>query len=187
MLLSGRMNDAAASQAALARWLAQGATSLTHPLLRHALEACFHPIGIEADWLEAEPFGAEEWAMGECWLRGARWNPGRIRPGHPAAADLAPWAGTPRAARVDAAGLLYFAAGPQPHSPILDAESTWRAVRHSVRASHRAAAFIHAGAGLLLAGDPLVERYAAGDDTGFAAEVWRRLGNVAAEAEARPG
>jgi hypothetical protein len=173
------------AQAALARWLAQGCTSLTHPLLRAALETCFHPVGIEADWLEAEPFGAEESAIGTCWLRGARWNPGRLRPGSPAAADLAPWAGV--AAGVDAAGLLELAGLAPPGAAGDDPDLTWRAVRHSVRAAHRAAAFIHAAAGLLLAGDSLAARYAAGDDTGFANEVWRRLESPESGAEAGSG
>jgi hypothetical protein len=173
------------TQAALARWLAHGCTSVTHPLLRAALENCFHPVGIEADWLEAEPFGAEESAIGTCWLRGARWNPGRLRPGSPAAADLAPWAGV--AAVVDAAGLLDFAGLAPPGTAGDDPDLTWTAVRHSVRAAHRAAAFIHAAAGLLLAGDPLAARYAAGDDTGFANEVWRRLEIPASGAEAGIG
>jgi hypothetical protein len=171
------------TQAALARWLAQGCTSLTHPLLRAALENCFHPVGIEADWLEAEPFGSEESALGTCWLRGARWNPGRVRPGSPAAADLAPWAAA--GAAVDAAGLLHLAASAGGAGR--DPDLTWRAVRHSVRAAHRAAAFIHAAAGLLLAGDPLAGRYAAGDDRGFANEVWRRLEMPASGAEADTG
>jgi hypothetical protein len=140
-------------------------------------------VGIEADWLEAEPFGPEESALGTCWLRGARWNPARLRPGSPAAADLAPWAAV--SAAVDAAGLLHFAAAAGAADG--DPHRSWKAVRHSVRAAHRAAAFIHAAAGLLLAGDPLAGRYAAGDDSGFANEVWRRLEIAAPGAEAETG
>ena len=54
-MLQWRMDEPSFSELAIARWLAQGVTSLTHPLLRSALETCFHPLGIEADWLEAQP------------------------------------------------------------------------------------------------------------------------------------
>jgi hypothetical protein len=178
------MTEPAGSHAALARWLASGVTSISHPLLREALERCFHPIGIEADWLEAEPFGGAE-AIRCCWLRRPRWNPARIPPAHPATADLAPWASDPAAVHVDCAGFLHL---PSPRGGAdLDPAASWRAVRHSVGAGERAAAFIRAAAGLVLAGSPLAAGYASGDDAGFAAAVWRCLENPATAPAAHGG
>jgi len=181
------MDESPNLEFAVARWLAHGVTSLTHPILRHVLETCFHPLGIEADWLESEPFGAPENACGCCWLRRPRWNPRRLDPRHPAAADLSAWAADAAAITVDAAGIIVIAAGPAAQMPEGMPDPTWLAIRHSVRAAQRAGSFIQAAAGLLLAGDPLARCYAAGEDARFSAEIWRRLENAAPAAPVRCG
>jgi hypothetical protein len=172
------MEGSPSPEPALARWLAHGVTSLTHPLLRHALETCFHPLGIEADWLESEPFSAGDNPVGVCWLRRPRWNPARLDPALAARVDLSPWAAEAAAITVDAAGIFKISTAAA-DSLAGDPDHTWRAIRHSVRAAQRATDFIHAAAALILAGDPLALRYAAGDDAGFSAEIWRRFENAA--------
>ena len=74
---------------AIARWFAHGVTSLTHPVLDYALETFLGPLGVEADWIEAEPFSALESGHGGWWLRNPRWNAARLDRLHPAAADFA--------------------------------------------------------------------------------------------------
>jgi hypothetical protein len=173
-----------AAEAAVARWLAGGATSLTHPVLNRVLADCYHPLGIEALWLEAEPFSALEAGGGEGWLRGALWSSARMDPAHPAARDLAPWIS--RAAEISATadGLIRLPpAGPGDPDP-------WLAIRHSVFARSRASAFLCAAAGSLLFDAEAAVIYRDGNDAAFVEIIWARLGlaktdrNTAASAKA---
>jgi hypothetical protein len=177
---------------ALARWLAQGVSSRTHPVLRWALRAHFHPLGIDAEALEAEPFSALESGLGEWWLHRPRWDAGRVDRGHPAAQDFGPLLDAPACytVAVDRRGLLLI--GLNSEAPVDSAarafgegdESGWRLARHAVRAAHDAEAFIYGAAGLILAGDPAVAIYAAGDDAAFCRAVGAKLLNGAGEAMA---
>jgi hypothetical protein len=158
-------------ETAIARWLSLGVTSRTHPVLRNAYQIFFEPLGIEASWLEAEPFSALESGSGEWWLREARWNPARLAKGHPAAGDFEFLLADPGRFRVDAEpqGLL---------SIFPSCDQAWTAVRHSLRAGQDAGAFIHLAAGLILLGDPAARLFAAGDDDAFCASVQARLAKV---------
>ena len=168
---------------AIARWFAGGLTSRTHRVLRFALETYLFPIGIEADWLEAEPFSALESGSGGWWLRGARWNPARLDPACPAKADLALLIEHPScfSVAVESQGILSLgpsnAAGSVPAAAgyFQGADATWRVIRHTVRASQLAETFIYAAAGLLLASDSAATLYANGDDDSFCAAVEGRL------------
>ena len=157
---------------AVARWISSGITSLTHPVLVRIQAECFGAIGIEADWFEAEPFSGVEAGMPDGWLRAPRWNPQRVDPRHPGAADLARWANRAGEITVTADGILRLPAdGP--------AEAdTWLAVRHSVAARGRAGAFLCAAAGSLLF-DPITAAiYLAGNDDAFVQRIWARLGSA---------
>ena len=168
---------------ALARWLAHGVTSLTHPVLDFALRSHLHPVGVEAAWLEAEPFSVLESGQGEWWLARPSWNPSRVDPSSPAAADFGLLLVNPGhfSVGVDPRGVILpslSAAGagdPASRRFLESGEDAWRAVRHTVRASHGAEAFIHASAALILAGDPLCAAYAAGRDGEFCRAVLGRL------------
>ncbi|MGH7995637.1 MAG: hypothetical protein ACREFX_04720 [Opitutaceae bacterium] len=152
---------------AIARWLAGGVRSTTHPLLNHALRRYFSPLGIDADWLEAEPFGALECGSAECWLRNPRWNPEKVDPARPDAAPLRARALQAAETRVDPGGILHF----PPHAD----NDPWPAVRLSVNAASSAAHFIHAAAALLFVDERAAALYAAGDDTAFIALVHGHL------------
>jgi hypothetical protein len=168
---------------ALARWLAHGLTSLTHPVLDFALRSHLNPVGVEAAWLEAEPFSVLESGQGEWWLTRPAWNPSRIDRSSPAAADFGPLLGNPAhfSVRVDSRGVILpsltaTGAGDPASRRFLEfGEEAWRAVRHTVRASHDAEAFIHASAAFILAGDPLSAAYASGEDGEFCRAVRGRL------------
>jgi hypothetical protein len=168
---------------ALARWLAQGVSSRTHPVLRWALRTHFHPLGIDAEALEAEPFSALESGFGGWWLRRPRWDAGLVDRGHPAAQDFGPML-DPAAGftvAVDRHGLLSIGLNPQ--TPTGSAarvffqsdESDWRVARHAVRAAHDTEAFIYAAAGLLLAGDLAAAIYVGGNDAAFCRAVGAKL------------
>jgi hypothetical protein len=167
----------------LARWLAHGVTSLTHPVLDFALRFHLHPVGVEAAWLEAEPFSVLESGQGEWWLTRPSWNPSLLDRSSPAAADFGPLLGNPAhfSVGVDSRGVVVpalSAAGagdPASRRFLESGDEAWRAVRHTVRASHDAEAFIHASAALILAGDPLSAAYASGRDGEFCRAVLGRL------------
>jgi len=172
-----------AREAALARWFAQGPTSVTHPVLRRALSAHLSPLGIEAAWLEAEPFSGLESGAPGWWLRSARWNPERFDRRTMALADFELLLANPGrfSVAVDSQGVLSVglaaAAGPAAAGVSPRGEDAgWRVIRHSVRASQHAESLIHAAAGLILAGDPAAELYARGRDAAFLAAVEERLG-----------
>lgn len=158
-------------ESAIARWLSLGVTSCTHPVLHSAYEGFFAPLGIEAAWLEAEPFSALESGSGEWWLREARWNPARFCASHPAADDFAFLLADPGrfTVGVESQGGLSI-------SPASD--QAWAAVRHSIRAGHDAWAFIAMAAALILVGDPAAVLFAAGDDDAFCGSVRARLAGV---------
>jgi hypothetical protein len=165
---------------AIARWFAGGLTSRTHRVLQFALETYLVPLGIEADWLEAEPFSAlESGVAGGWWLRGARWNPARFDPRRPGGADFAPLIKHPLHFRVavESQGILSLspastaAAGNAAAGHLPGADAAWRLIRHTVRASQKAETFIYAAAGLLLASDSAAALYASGDDGSFCAAV----------------
>jgi len=163
------------TESAIARWLALGVTSITHPVLRDACRSCFEPLGIESAWLEAEPFSALESGCGEWWLRDARWNPARLCKSHPAAGDFDFLLADPGRFRVDA-----DSRGALSISPADD--QGWAAIRHSLRAGHQTGALIHMAAGLILLGDPAAGLFAAGDDDAFCGLVRARLAEVPPEA-----
>ncbi|MGD1030063.1 MAG: hypothetical protein ABSA05_02890 [Opitutaceae bacterium] len=163
------------SESAIARWLALGVTSRTHPVLRSAYREFFEPLGIEAAWLEAEPFSALESGYGGWWLREAWWNPARIDRGHPAAVDFE--------FLLAEAGRFEVGVGSQGALSIRPAsEQTWVAVRHGIRAGQDAEAFIHLAAGLLVLGDRAAELFAAGNDDAFCALVRARLAETPPDA-----
>jgi hypothetical protein len=159
------------SESGVARWLALGVTSRTHPVLRDAYRSYFKPLGIEAAWLEAEPFSALESGRGEWWLRDARWNPEGVDKGHPAAGDFEFLLVDPGRFQVEVesqGGLSIRPAG----------EQSWGAVRHGIRAGQDAEAFIHLAAGLVLLGDRAARLFAAGNDDAFCASVRARLAGI---------
>jgi hypothetical protein len=158
-------------ESAISRWLSLGVTSGTHPVLRSAYQGFFAPLGIEAAWLEAEPFSALESGSGEWWLRDARWNPARIRPNHPAAGDFAILLSDPGRYKVDVESQGVLSISPA-------SAQAWAAVLHSIRAGQDAGAFINMAAALILLGDPAAALFAAGDDDAFCGSVRARLAGV---------
>jgi hypothetical protein len=176
-------------EGALARWLAHGITSRTHPVLDCALQAFFHPLGIEAEWLEAEPFSALESGYGEWWLRQPRWNPARFDRQNRAGPDFAYLLEHPKrfVVGIDGRGVI----SPKIHPSAVDdpearslmdaAENGWLAARHTLRASHAAESFLYTAAGLILANDPVAEVYALGRDDAFCAVVHARLHEIRGE------
>lgn len=158
-------------ESAVARWLSLGVTSGTNPVLRRAYDLFFAPLGIEASWLEAEPFSAIESGFGEWWLRDARWNPARLCPGHPAGGDFAFLLADPGRFRVDVGSQGALSISPA-------SEQAWAAARHSIRAGQDAGAFIHLAAALILLGDPAARLFEAGDDDAFCGSVRARLAGV---------
>ncbi len=171
-----------AREAALARWFSQGPTSLTHPVLRRALSAYLSPLGIEAAWLEAEPFSGLESGSAGWWLRSARWNPEGLDRASRASADFEFLLVNPRhfSVAVDSQGVfsvsLAAVAGPSASAVLPRGEDAdWRVILHSVRASQRAETLIHAAAGAILAGDPATELYVRGEDSAFLAAVEERI------------
>ncbi len=159
-------------EAAIARWMSLGVTSRTHPFLRHIYARCFAPLGIEADWLEAEPFSALESRSGFWWLRQPRWNPSIIDTATPAAADFR--------ALIQTREPLHIEVEPQGALCIRPAaEQSWAAMRHSLRASHAAGSLIAMAAGLLIVDEANAALYASGDDDAFFLSVVERLGKTA--------
>jgi hypothetical protein len=171
------------AEIALARWFAHGVTSRTHPVLHCALLTFFHPLGIEAESLEAEPFSAIESGLGEFWLRRPLWNPARFDAAHPGRKDFAPVLERPEfyLATVDSCGILRFFPNPaagenaSARAFLEDGEQTWSAIRHCCRAAAGAETFIFAAAGLLLASDPIAEIYIQGNDAEFCKRVDERM------------
>lgn len=170
---------------ALARWIAHGVTSRTHPVLDWALRTFFNPLGITADSLECEPFSALESGLGGWWLRQPRWDAVLLDLGHPAARDFRPLLDTPESfvVAVDPRGQLSISLrGLAAGDPVArrfrdEGEQGWRAARHAVRAAHDAEAFLFGAAGLILAGDPAAEQFADGDDAGFCRAAAGRILN----------
>jgi hypothetical protein len=172
-----------APEPAIARWLAHGVTSRTHPVLRCALETFLHPLGIEAEALEAEPFSALEADWGGWWLRHPRWHSVRFDRRHPAAADFTPLLAAPDRFEVaiDPQGLMTIglsAAGrgdPAAESFWQSGDQGWSAARHAVQAAQEAESFIYAAAGMILASDPAAETYVRGNDEEFCRAVRERM------------
>jgi len=168
---------------AIARWIAHGVTSRTHPVLACALETFHGPLGIEAEWLEAEPFSILESGLGECWLREPQWNAARFDRRHPAGPDFACLLDHPGTflVAVDARGVIWPKVSPTAvEAPAARSfreagEEGWRAIRHTLQAAHDAETFLYAAAGLILANDPVAAVYARGDDDAFCAAVLARL------------
>lgn len=48
----------------MARWLDQGLTSRTHPVIQHALKTLIEPSGLRCNYVEIEPFGIIEVGVG---------------------------------------------------------------------------------------------------------------------------
>jgi hypothetical protein len=170
-------------EAAVARWLAQGVTSQTHPVLAFAFRRFLHPLGVEAEWLEVEPFSVLESGQGGWWLRGPRWDPARFDPRHPALPDFAVLLSHPGhfTVDVDDRGLLSLELAPAARNDpaallfMEDSGRGWQAVRHTARAAADAECFLYAAAGLILACDPAADAYAAGDERAFCEEILGRL------------
>lgn len=174
------MTDLDPCEAAVARWLAHGVTSETHPVLRYALEAFFAPIGVEARAVEAEPFGALESGLIAWWLLEPKWNPALVERGSEAAKDFGYLLESPQSFQVAVTpqGAISF----QRLSNDLAAEAFfssskegWLAARHGLRAAAQAEAFLFGAAYLLLRNAPLASLYAAGDDSAFCAEVRKTI------------
>ena len=173
----------ASPEPALARWFAHGGTSLTHPLLRQVQRVCFEPLGIESDWLEAEPFSSLESGLAEWWLRAPHWNPARFDRSHPAASDFARLLDHPEdfAVGTSTQGILSLAPAPASAARKTAAtdyletmEDGWRLIRHTVQASQWAETLIYAAAGSVLANDPAADLFARGDDDAFFAAIRER-------------
>lgn len=184
------MHPSPAAEAAVARWIGGGVTSLTHPILALLFRECFAPLGIEADWFEAEPFSGLETGWPDGWLRRPRWNPAQIDSGHPAAEALQPWAAQPSAVTVRCDGLLQL-------PPSADESAAWVAIRSSVIARERARAFLAAAAASLLFDPEAAAIYCAGDAASFARRIWGQMAeppehkadaaaNIPAPAKAEP-
>lgn len=169
------MNPEAPAVAAIARWLRFGSRSTGHPLLAWAFDTHYAPLGIAADWLEAEPFGALDQPAVPCWLRCPRWEPARIDRRHPRSGPLLALAGRSAEASIDAAGVLSFA-------PSVD--DAWPCIRATMRAAADAADFIHAAAALILVDEGAASLYASGEDERFTAFVQSHLD--AARSASRP-
>jgi hypothetical protein len=139
----------------------------------------FHPLGIRAEALEAEPFSALEAGFGEWWLRNPRWDSAGVDPSCAAARDFDFLLGAPGSfvVTVDRRGGL--SPGPDPSAPDdpaagaswAESECGWRAARHAAKAAGDVDAFIFAAAGMILAGDPVAAIYAGGDDPGYCRAV----------------
>jgi hypothetical protein len=169
---------------ALARWFADGPTSLTHPVLAYALRTFFVPLGIEADWLEAEVFGDLENGGGGWWLRGAKWLPRTFERSRPAAADFAVLLEHPEQFRVavDAHGRLGLSlAGTDPAARawLEQTDAGWPAIRQSLRAAAAAETFIYATAGAILASQPAARLYTAGKADQFCQAMADKLASTA--------
>jgi len=166
---------------ALARWLAHGVTSSTNPVLRFALNAFLAPLGIEAEALEAEPFGGLESGSGEWWLRNPRWSAARFDRRHSAAEDFGYFLQAPGSFTVEISsrGWLRFAqTGPDDLAAATffrSSEDGWLAARHSVQASREVEAFLCAAAGLLLTDASFAALYASRDVLGFCEAVRRGM------------
>ena len=169
---------------AIARWLANGASSRTHPVLDWALRTFFGPLGITADSLECEPFSALESGLGDWWLRLPGWDPRRLDPRHAGAPDFSPLLERPDCFSVAVDSHGQFLIGLKPgHAADLAArqlweggERGWRVARHGVRAAQDSEAFIFAAAGMVLANEPEAAIYADGDDAGFCRAVALKVG-----------
>jgi hypothetical protein len=174
------------AETALSRWLADGVTSQTHPILRFALQNHLGPLGIRAEWLEVEPFGILECQSGGWWLRGARWEGNLLQPDHPAAPDFSCLIqhGGQFKVEVDGQGCLEIdlAPGTMPDSEagawFGKSGRGWEAIRHSVRAADSMEAFIYAAAGSLLASNPAATYYAEGKIDAFCREIDRCMGRT---------
>jgi hypothetical protein len=129
---------------------------------------CFAPLGIEADWFEAEPFSSLEAGWPDGWLRCPRWNPAQVDPGSPAAGALRPWLAQPSAVTVRCDGLLQL-------PPSADEPAAWAAIRASVIARERARAFLAAAAASLLFDPEAAAIYCAGDAAAFAGRIWAQM------------
>jgi hypothetical protein len=179
------MDLSPAAEAAVARWIEGGVTSLTHPVLAQLFRDCFAPLGIEADWLEAEPFSSLEAGWPDGWLRLPRWNPARLDPHHPAAIDLQHWALEQAQAdqtadrdgsAVEPAAIVTV----QPDGLFRLPESTderaaWAAVRHSVAARERVRVFLAAAAASLLFDAEAAAIYRDGDAAEFVRRIWAQM------------
>jgi hypothetical protein len=148
---------------ALARWLAHGLTSRTHPILAQAFSHCFSPLGIEAEWLECEPFGCLATGLPPCWLRSPRWNPGGVDSAHPSFSALERWRKEPDRVQVGTDGIFRIA-GP--------GEATWEAVRESVRAAALASAFLNAAAALILSDAETAQLYLTSPPETLSRRIW---------------
>ena len=162
------MQPSPAAEAAVARWIAAGVTSLTHPFLALVYRDCFVPLGIEADWFEAEPFSSLEAGWPDGWLRRPRWNPAQVDPSHAAAGALRPWLDQPSAVTVRCDGLLQL-------PPSTDERAAWAAIHASVIARERARAFLAAAAASLLFDPDAAAIYCAGDAAAFARRIWAQM------------
>jgi len=170
------MDFSPVTEAAVALWISQGVTSLTHPLLELASRTCFAPLGIVADWFEAEPFSSLESGLADGWLRRPRWNPATLDPNHPAAADLQAWALQPQSVRVQTDAVFVLPAG-------TDERAAWAVVRHSIAARERARAFLAAAAASLLFDPESAAIYLAGDAAAFAQGIWAQIEEPMARTE----
>jgi hypothetical protein len=178
--------DPELAERAIARWLAHGPTSRTHPVLRTALVKYFHPLGIDAEYLETEPFSAIESGFGSCWLGRPQWHPERMEAAHPARPDFEPIIRRPLCYRVaiEASGVaLIDLTAEGRDDPVARAEWEflgygWNAARHTLQAAQEAERFIHTAAGLLLSGDPLTAVYAEGNDDAFCRGVEHRCSSI---------
>lgn len=171
------------TEQALARWFAHGVTSVTHPVLNFAFAAFLHPLGIETEGLEMEPFSGLESGSGEWWLRDPRWSRECFDRNHPDASDFGYLLEAPEhfEVRVSFRGWLTLTLGASgkedlsAQAYLAASEGGWLAARHTVEAARKTESFLWAAASLLLIDETLAESYASGGDQEFCAGVLRQL------------
>ncbi len=167
------------SEQAIGRWFAHGVTSCTHPVLHFMLRTFFHPFGIEADAIEAEPFSNLETGLGDWWLQGPRWNPRGFDRIHPAATDFGYLLDAPMSFHVSISPHGWLLIEPAENAGkdlavtafMETTEQGWLAARHSLQAAREAEAFLYGAVGALLSEESLALLYAGGDDDTFCAAV----------------
>ncbi len=168
---------------ALARWLAHGLTSQTHPVLLFALHAFFQPLGIEASYLEAEPFSGIESGTGNWWLHDPRWNAATVDRGRPFARDfggLVGFADSFRIAVTPQGGMSItptelVASDLAAQAYWETSEQGWLAARHSFEAARHTEIFLYAAAALLLNEPSIAQLYAQQDDAAFCSRILQHL------------
>ena len=142
------------------------------------LHTFFHPLGIEVDALEAEPFSNLETGVGDWWLQAPRWNPRGFDRTRSAASDFGFLLDAPASFRVSVSPHGWLLIEPAETAKDLavaafmeSSEQGWLAARHSLQAAREAEAFLYGAVGALLTDESLSLLYANSEDDAFCAAV----------------